>query len=293
MLRSFINVLTKPKEQVFLAEKASRTASFSKVLMWIVLASIIAGSIKILREAIQGLWVLHGSELDYREHISLLGHVVIAIMDVNLKIHLWRWDTYDIYAELWIRSGLLPSIGYPLMDFIFRGSPGIPYYEQAYTMFRFLLTPVYFLVNLLVVHFLAVMSGGKGKLKHYAYLALLFSVPIITLRQPLYFAPLAIGFVASVLPGVSPMDAQFLYGDMRVILGALISYSSAGYWFFLACLATRVEYKRSWWKVFIIILIASLIGYEMRDMHENLIWGVVRVGDVLEQQPHLRSYLPE
>lgn len=283
MLRSSINILTKPKEQVFLAEKTNRTVSLSKVLKWMLLASIIAASIKTLRITILDIWVLPGPELEYPEHITLTGHIVQAIFYVSLRVQHWLWEIDKIYALFWIHSGLVKSVGNLFWIVGFDYLSNIPYLQQVLSMVRGLLDPVFFLINLLLFHFFAVRLGGQGKLNRYGYLILLFSAPLTILQQILLFTPLAIGSFVSILPGSSLMAGQILYGGMRIILGTLIGISFAGYWFFLACLATKVEYKLSWWKVIIIILVGSLIGNEIRDLLPNLFVGLTRMGQILDQ----------
>ena len=65
MLQTWVNVLTKPGEKVFAAERSKSSATLSTALAWIFLASVMAALLGLLWTKLEAMWVMPSVELDW------------------------------------------------------------------------------------------------------------------------------------------------------------------------------------------------------------------------------------
>lgn len=262
MLRTWANVLTNPSEQTFDAERSKSSATVSAALAWILLASVLAALLSILRTTFIDIWVIPGHEMDWYEPHNFIRKILIFSRDLRLEISLLYSEMARLYGSLWLHSGLFDLIGRSVINvvshFLYDIFVGIPHWQRHIVVS--LLSPVFFLVKVVIFHYISTLLGGRGLFGRYVYLVAAYDAPITILESLLDFLPLVGGGIVAVLPGSSLMVGQNWYYALSNVGYVVLAIIPAVYWLALTYFATRAEHGLTEGRAIVGIFVSSLLG---------------------------------
>ncbi|MYC95496.1 MAG: hypothetical protein F4X14_11045 [Caldilineaceae bacterium SB0661_bin_32] len=246
MLKTWKNVLTRPGEKSFAAERSRSSATLKTALAWILLAGVIAALLDILLAALTEMWVISPSEVEFSHPSDFV--VMITQPFIYLRIELLHlyFEFAKLYGWLWFHSGLFELVGnsvYRMLNFIVVDIPG---WQREIA--GGLLKPVSFLVKVGMYHCIALLFGGRGRFGRYAYLLAAFGAPILILNSLLDYMPLAVARLAAVLPGSSFMAGQNWYYTLMGSAAFAVSLIVLAYWLVLFYFSMKVEHGMTWWR---------------------------------------------
>ncbi|MCL4836153.1 MAG: YIP1 family protein [Caldilineaceae bacterium] len=160
MIQTWIRVLTGPNEGTFVREQESTNATLTTALIWTVIAAAVAAVLGFMQS------LLFASSAQ-----GLMG--MISQMDLPP-------ESAALFEQM-MAGGL------------FAGMSG------AGAFLGIILTPIFFLIGVGIIHLIASMLGGKGDFGRYAYLSAAISAPISIVNAFLGFIPVVGGCVALLL----------------------------------------------------------------------------------------------
>lgn len=272
MLRIWIEVLTKPSEQLFAAERDSTAATLSRALTLVVFGNMIAVLMGVSQERLIDVQVTPLHEMDWGSPSGFILTVVQAIGAMRVTAVGLQFDMAGLYARVWMLSDAFVAFGFeffnPLVQFVMGQ-------EWLFAIRKVFVRPLYFLSSVGAYYLIARALGGQGEFGRYAYLFALWSVP-------LYVVVALIGFLPLIGPNLTeaPFGQYWYYlVDFPIvyILSWLLSLYSIG----LAYLATRVEHGLVWWRVVIVVIVGYVVAYIIRN---NLLYsymGLMRVPQLM------------
>ena len=159
ILQTWIDVLTKPGEAVFAAEREKSSATLGTALMWIIAAAVVS---------------------------ALLGLLQVSIFATAM-------------GSMGQMSGLLPpEVSSQLDMFIAQGTlTGLM--AGVNSLGRIIATPILFIIGVGVYHLIASLLGGRGQFGRYAYLISTFGAPLSIVTSLLNFVPVVGGCFVAIL----------------------------------------------------------------------------------------------
>lgn len=262
MLKTWVHVLTKPSEQTFDAERSKSSATVSTALAWILLASVMAALLSILRTTLIDFWLVPGPEMDWYEPPNFIHKTLISFKNVKLEISILYSKMASLYGSLWLHSGLFDLIGRSVINvvshFLYDIFAAIPLWQRRIVVS--LLSPVSFLVKVVIFHYITTLLGGRGLFGRYAYLVAAYDAPITILKSLLDFLPLVGGGIVAVLPGSSLMVGQNWYYALSNVGYVVFAIIPAVYWLALTYFATRAEHGLTEGRAIAGIFVSSLLG---------------------------------
>ena len=99
MLKTWKNVMTKPGEQTFAAERSKSSATLKTALAWILLAGVIAALLDILLTTLTEMWVIPLDEIDFPEPSSITMMMPFQpIMNLRLRYFFLYQEFRKLYA---------------------------------------------------------------------------------------------------------------------------------------------------------------------------------------------------
>ncbi len=263
MFKTWTKTLTRPGEKVFAATRDKPSATLAAALAWILLATIVAALIGLMKAKLTGMWVIPPPEMEWPapskfrlEIAEIWGLYVVERSLILSKI--WKF-----FGKLWAHSGLI-YIDIFGID-IFRFDRFLQSNLNIIDWGRILLSPVFFLVSVGIYHYIATLLGGRGQFGRYAYLVAAFGAPITILKSLLSFLSLGGVGLAAVLPGTPHMTGQHWYYELHFFIATLGSlFILPAYWIFLMYVATKVEHGLPGWRVIIGVVTSSLLVLAIR-----------------------------
>lgn len=264
MFRVWATILVRPRVPIDAAGQGA-AAPLIVTLALIVAVNVVAVLLGLAEGWAVNQWVVPTEEIDQIESPSetmrkLMNSSVFMFYVVRMTdMGLWFMD---LYGELWV---MLWNLSVPSFQFasklITDGFFFIRDIEWLYEGRRVLLNPVYFLVGMGVRHWVAKALGGQGRFGRYAYLFMLFGVPLTVLSSLLAFVPL-VGPVVETVYLTMYRDAsthfgQYWYYTLEIIPVEMARWLLSFYSIGLAYLATRAEHGLSWW----LAVVAAVVGY--------------------------------
>ena len=281
MLQTWANVLTKPGEKTFAAERIKSSATLSTALAWIFLASVMATVLGLLWTKLEAMWVMPSVELDWPyvdvfedevfKFTSMVGEAHAQFVTTRMMVdrEVERWFSY-----LWQHSGSVYYFIGTIVWHLTRFLMAVSMLEWALLMSRILLSPVFFLVSVGIYHYIATLLGGQGQVGRYAYLVATFGAPITILKALFGFLPLVGASGAAFLPGASvlivPIWRQAF--DLFVAVGIPVIFSV--YWLSLTYGATKVEHGLTGRRTFVSVVVSSLLVFVVRNSIRYAFWGL-------------------
>lgn len=259
-LKTWANVLTRPGEEAFTAEKCSSSATLFTALTWIILASVLATLLGSLRAKLEGMWLVPAPVLPSFSSAS-------SVYRFFSDIYMWRLEAHfrimHLFGNVWLYSDSLYDLAAtffgPLFSFLNR--------PEWHWLMRVLMTlngPVFFFIGVCINHVFANLLGGRGRLGRFAYLTAAFGAPIVIMKYILAFLPLIGASLAAVLPTASWTDVQHFYYLLKPITLEFIAAILALYGVALTCYAARVEYGLTNVRATACVLPSSLFSLVLR-----------------------------
>ena len=288
MLQTWVNVLTKPGEKVFAAERSKSSATLSTALAWIFLASVMAALLGLLWTKLEAMWVMPSVELDwfyadvFEDDVFRLTSMIgeARAQFVNTRLMAVR-EVTGWFSYLWLHSGSFD-------DFIGRQVWLLTRFLMAESMLewslrtsRILLSPLFFLVSVGIYHFIATLLGGQGQVGRYAYLVATFGAPITILKSLLGFIPLVGASAAAFLPGASVLVVTIWYHAFELFVAVGIPVILSVYWLALTYVATKVEHGLTGGRVIVSVAASSLLVFVIRNSIQYAFWGLFAGSNLL------------
>jgi len=265
MLKTWKNVLTRPGEQTFAAERGRSPAALKTALAWILLAGVIAALLDILLAALTETWVIPPSEVEFSHPSDFVTMITEPIIYLRIELlHLYL-EFAKLYGWLWFHSGLFELVGnsvYRIFIFIVADIPG---WQREIA--GGLLKPVSFLVKAGMYQCITLLFGGRGQFGRFAYLLAAFGAPILILSSLLDYMPLAAARFAAVLPGSSFMTGQNWYYGLTGGATFAVSLIVLAYWLVLFYFSMKVEHGMTWWRA----VLGVVSSYAVRFVY-GTIW---------------------
>lgn len=188
MFQTWIDVLTKPGERIFEREQSKAEATLTTALLWIVIAAVVA---------------------------ALLGFVRGLLFASQVQ-GIQRLIQSDMPPQMANQFSQLMSSG------LFAGMMG------GGSLLSIIITPLFFVIGVGILHFVATLLGGRGDFGQYAYLNATFQAPLSIVSALLAFVP---------------------------VLGGCLSPLVTVYTIVLAYFATKVNYNLTSGKAIVVVLI--------------------------------------
>ena len=281
MLKTWKNVMTKPGEQTFAAERSKPSATLKTALAWILLAGVIAALLDILLTTLTEMWVIPPDEVDFSEPSSFTMMIFQPIMNLRLRYFFLYQEFIKLYGWLWLHSGLFDLAAesvYRIVNYI---SIEIPSWQRAIA--KGLLSPVSFLVKVVMYHCIVTLLGGRGQFGRYAYLLAAIAVPMTFLYSFLDFLPLAVARLVAVLPGSSFMAGQNWYYSLSGSATFAASLIVLVYWLVLFYFSTKVEHGMTWWRAVIGVVTSYLVVFVLRTVWPYGFMGLFEAANLLRE----------
>ena len=281
MLQTWVNVLTRPGEKVFAAERSKSSATLSTALAWIFLASVIAALLGLLWTKLEAVWVMPSGELDWSyadvfeddvfRLTSMIGEARAQFVNTRFMVarEVTGWFSY-----LWLHSGSLDDFVGRQVWLLTRFLTAESMWEWSLHMSRILLSPLFFLVSVGIYHHVATLLGGQGQVGRYAYLVATFGAPITILESLLGFLPLVGASAAAFLPGASVLVVTIWYNAFKLFVAVGIPVILSLYWLALTYVATRVEHGLTGGRVIVSVAASSLLVFVIRNSIKYAFWGL-------------------
>lgn len=284
MLKTWKNVITKPGEQTFAAERSKPSATLKTALAWILLAGVIAALLDILLTTLTEMWVIPPDEVDSSEPSSFTMMIVQPIMNLILRYFFLYREFTKLYGWLWLHSGLFDLAADSvnrIVYYIYYILEEIPSWQRAIA--KGLLSPVSFLVKVGMYHCVVTFWGGRGQFGRYAYLLAAIAVPMTFLDSLLDFLPLAVARLVAVLPGSSFMAGQIWYYSLSGSATFAASLIVLVYWLVLFYFSTKVEHGMTWWRAVIGVVTSYLVVFVLRTVWPYGLLGLFEAGRILRR----------
>ncbi|MBI3957959.1 MAG: YIP1 family protein [Chloroflexi bacterium] len=160
MFQTWIRVLTGPGEEVFEREKASPNATLQTALIWTVLAAVVT---------------------------AVLGFIQSLLFRSTAQGMLGFIDQMDLPPE---SAALIEQM---MAGGAFAGLSGVG------AFLGIILSPIFFLIGVGIIHLIANILGGQGDFSRFAYLAAAIQAPISIVSAFLGFIPAIGGCVVFLL----------------------------------------------------------------------------------------------
>ena len=277
-LRTWTNVLTRPGEQVFAAERKNTTATLSTALWWILLINAMTILLNLLNTTLLDEWILHRNVQD----LSALPEVIAEILSIFQDISIASTHLYlaiaSLYGRFWVHSGLYELIGNSVYIAIFHYFVEMPSWSRS--IVKIVLSPMFFLVKAGAYYYLATLLGGRGRLGRYAYLLAAISVPTAAIHLFNDLLPLVGGRIAAVLTNSTVMANQDWYNLILAPTG-IISTCVTVYWLVLFYFATKVEHEMPWARAIVATVGSYLINFMLSSMPSYLVLGLIEARRIL------------
>ncbi|MDE0632018.1 MAG: hypothetical protein OXH73_10985 [Caldilineaceae bacterium] len=289
MLRVWTTILVKPRTRIFAVGRSEVSAPLAVTLALIVVVNVVAVLLGLVEEWLVDEWVVPGPELFQREPPPeafraitsswLFMLYVVRMTDFGLFL-------IDVYARLWlvlweVFGSPLESVAGLYRDVVFF----VRDIEWLYEGRRVLLNPFYFLLSVGVRHLLAKAMGGQGGFGRYAYLFMMFGVPLTLLSLLLGFVPL-IGPAVEVVYLTMFRDAstqfgQYWYHALELVPIAVLRWLLSFYSIGLAYLATRTEHGLTWWRVVVVVVVGYVVNFLIGKSLFYLFMGLLRAPQMM------------
>lgn len=271
MFRVWANILVRPRVRIDAAGQGA-AAPLIVTLALIVAVNVVAVLLGLAEGWALNQWVVPTEEIDQIESPSetmrkLMNSGVFMFYVVRMTdMGLWFMD---LYGELWV---MLWNLSVPSFQFASKLIQDVFFFvrdiEWLYEGRRVLFNPVYFLMGMGVRHWLARAMGGQGRFGRYAYLFMLFGIPLTLLSSLLEFVPLVGPVVETVYPveetarlamyqNASAYFGQYWFYTLENVPVAMARWLLSFYSIGLACLATRAEHGLTWW----LAVVVAVVGY--------------------------------
>ena len=274
MPRTWTNVLTKPNEQTFAAERSGSSVTLSAALTWVVLVSAVAILLSIQRTTLTEEWILYGYVQDWYPP-DFIARILQTLGEIRIFLTLLHIEIMKLYGWLWFRTGLFEFIGEPVSIAGYYFLFDIP--DWLRVMVKIILSPVFFLIKVGAYHCIATLFGGRGQFGRYAYLIAVFGVPIAILRIPISFLPLAGGRLVAILSDSSLMvDQDWYYALLSPT--AIIATFVTVYWLVLFYFTTKVEHEMPRGRAIIVTVVSYLIGFMLSTIPTYTLLGLMEAG---------------
>lgn len=281
MFKTWKNVMTKPGEQTFAAERSKSSATLRTALVWILLAGVIAALLDILLNTLTEMWVIPPNEVDFSHPSDFILVIDGAIIFVNYNLILLNIEFAKMYGWLWVHSGLFDLAAdfvFGIASFILEDIPG---WQRS--LAKGFLSPVSFLVKVGMFHSVVTFWGGRGQFGRYAYLLSAIAVPMTFLYTLLDFLPLAVARLVAVLPGSSYMASQYWYYILSGTATNAASIIVLAYWLFLFYFSTKVEHGMTWWRAVIGVVTSYLVFFVFWTVWPHGFVGLMEAARMLRE----------
>lgn len=225
MLSVWATVLFKPRARLAEATQARVSAPLTVAVLSVFAVNVVAVLLGLAEGWLAGRWVRPLEELS-QAGVPSEAVWAITMSDLFLVYVVWMTNLglflSELYARLW---GVLWSVSVPAFNFIAKLYQDVAFDVREigwlYEARKVLLNPVYFVMGMGVRHGLARALGGQGRFGRYAYLFMLFWVPLTLLSSLIYFVPL-VGpglevFYLATYRGASTHFGQFWYHALDVV----------------------------------------------------------------------------
>ncbi|GIV75992.1 MAG: hypothetical protein KatS3mg050_0386 [Litorilinea sp.] len=195
IIQTWIKVLTQPGEAVFQEEKARPNATLLTAIIWVLVAAVIAGVLNLIRGMI---------------FVTSSGGFEMMLRQMDLPPEVIQ--QFNMIMSPGMMTGLM----------------------GAQTIASIILSPIFFLIGVGILHLVASLLGGQGDFGRYAYLNATFQAPIT---------------IASAILGFVPF------------LGGCLSFLLAIYGIVLAYFATKVNYGLTSGKALVVVLVPVILVF--------------------------------
>lgn len=289
MLSVLATILVKPRDRIFAAGRREDSAPLAVTFVLIVAVNVVVVLLGLVEERLVDEWVVPGPELFQRgtppEAFSVITRsdlfmlYVVRMTDFGLFL-------IDLYARLWLALWRVTGFSLDLVSGLFRDAFFfVRDIEWLYEIRRVLLNPFYFLMGVGVRHLLAKAMGGKGEFGRYAYLFMLFGVPLTLLSSLLDFIPL-VGpavetFYLAMFRDASTHFGQYWYHALELVPIAVLRWLLSFYSISLAYLATRAEHRLTWWRIVVVVVVGYVANFLIRNSLFYLFMGLMRVPQIM------------
>ncbi|NJN84445.1 MAG: hypothetical protein HC802_20650 [Caldilineaceae bacterium] len=172
MFQTWIGVLTRPGEETFQSEAQKPNATVVTALIWVVIATVIAGLLGFVRSLI---------------FAPSASAIQSAIQQADLP----------------------PEVAAQLSTIFSGGGVGAVVGAGVGGLLGLVFAPVFFLIGVAVLHLVARLLGGEGDFGNYSYLLATFQAPITIITALLQFIPILGGCLAPILSIYSLVLAYF------------------------------------------------------------------------------------
>ncbi len=279
-LRTWRNVLTKPSERTFDAERNKPSATLLTAMTWIVLVSAASLLLNNLETAMVDGWVIppeiraEYTQSEFTERVSR------SLFRIRVSRLNWAIDIAEFYGRLWASSDILynsvVAVFGPLSYFVLSLS------EERGKLVYEVLDRLISLVNVFVYHVIAVALGGRGKLGRYAFLLAAIGAPIVLLNALLDFVPLVSGMAVAALPGTSDAAARHWATTLQLPFDPLVTCTLFVYGLILVYLATKTEHGLPGWKTIVAVAISWLLTTVVNHAFPYGPWSMIIAAGMLK-----------
>ena len=278
MFRTWMNVLAKPGEQIFDAERNKPYATLKTALTWILLINAMAILLRLQRSALLDEWIVYGYSSGWHPQSILIEKYAQTMGTIRVFLTYLHLEMATLYGKMWLNSGLFDLVAEPAYVAGYFFLVTIP--EWMRTSVKIVLSPAFFLVKVGAYHCVATLLGGRGQFRHYVYFLAAIAVPVSILYRFLDFLPLAAGRVVAVLSDSALMMNQDWYYMLLAPTGNIATVVTV-YWLVLFYFATKVEYRLAWWRA----VICTVISYPLNSLLSSSLTyaflGLIEAGKLL------------
>lgn len=279
MLKTWIRVLFRPSEQVFAAEREKAYATLAVAVGMIVFVNVVVTFVELGQGRLADLWVILPDEIDPN---ATLPEFIMRFDYPVLNLRVWlvslSFDIADLYARMWLLSDTLLDIGfgyfYPVVLFLTDEGR-----RWLFDIRKIVLNPLYFVLSMVVYHFLARALGGRGQFGRYAFLFAMYKVPLALLMSLLDFVPLLGPLVvvsyAAAIGGATSLWGHLWHSLVEFPVIYIISWLLSFYGVGLAYFATRAEHGIVWWRAVVVVIVGYVFAYVIRSSPLYLFMGLM------------------
>ena len=289
MLRVWATILFRPRKRLAEAAQARVSAPLKVAVLSVLGVNVLAVALGLAEGWLADRWVRPAAELG-QDGVSPEAFWAITRSDLFLIYVVWMTNLglflTDLYARLW---GVLWSVSVPAFNFAAKLYQDVAFDVREigwlYEGRSVLLNPIYFVMGMGVRHGLAKALGGQGRFGRYAYLFMLFWVPLTLLSSLIYFVPLVgpgleVSYLAT-YRDASTHFGQFWYHALDVVpvemLRWLLSFFSIG----LAYWATRAGHGLTWWRAIVVAVVGYVASFFIGNSLFYLLMGSLRAPQML------------
>ncbi len=281
MLQTWVNVLTRPGEEVFAAERGKSSATLSTALTWIFLASVMAALLGLLWTKLEAMWEMPPVELDWSQ-ADVFRDDVFRLTSMIGEAHAQFVSTRSMavrevtgwFSYLWLHSGGFDDFIGTLVWHLNRFLVARSMWEWSLRISGVLLSPLFFLVSVGIYHYIATLLGGRGQVGRYAYLVATFGAPITILKSLPGFLPLVGASAAAFLPGATVLIVTIWHKAFELFVSAGIPVILSVYWLALTYAATKVEHGLTRGRAVVSVAASSLLVFVIRNSIIYGFWGL-------------------